>query len=115
MANFTVGTISVDFGAMILGHQDLGGPIREFVCGTHFAAEADWELFRSLQNWLSELKPMPWGNTVEVILKGGPGVGTLTILGLAVPVHQAYLIEASRTGVLLNGHSTGTAKFWFIT
>lgn len=108
MATFVIGATTATFGATIGDHEDKGGAVREFRCGANFATEAEWNNLRSLLNWKVDVVPMPWGTTVDVVVQGGPGAGTLTIPGLGT--FTAYLIEASRQRVL-RGRSLGRATF----
>lgn len=110
MATFVIGVTTCTFGATIAEHEDRGGAVREFRCGTNFASEAEWNNLRSLQNWKVDVVPIPWGNTAEVVVQGGPGAGVLTIAGLT-PFSSAYLTEATRSRVLPNGRSLGRATF----
>lgn len=111
-STFTVGTTAIQFGAMVVGHEDKAGPLRELMVNVHFATEADWNNFRQQQNWNLEVVPMPWGNTVEVLIKGGPGSGTLVIPGLTPNTYTAWLTDVSRTWYNnVIGHSTGKARF----
>lgn len=112
MANstFVIGATTATFRALIADHEDKGGAIREFRCGVDFASETEWNNLRSLQNWKIDVVPIPWGNTAEVVVQGGPGAGTLTIPGFAAPF-TAYLTEATRQRILPNGRSFGRATF----
>src|SRR5712664_993049 len=103
MATYTVGTTVATFGALI-EHDDTAGAIRTLSLGVHFNTAADWDTLRSLINWDMQVIPMPWGNTVEVLVKGGPGSGTLVIAGLSLVNFTAYLSEASRMQVFRGGH-----------
>lgn len=111
-SSFAIGTATVNFGAVVMGHEDRAGALRELSCSCHFASEADWNTFRTFLNWNLEVVPMPWGTTVEVLVKGGPGSGTLTISALTPPSYTAWMSELTRTWRNVNtGHSTGKAKF----
>jgi hypothetical protein len=111
-SSFTVGPTTVNFGAIVNNHEDKAGPLRELTVDIHTATEIDWNNFRQFQNWDLEVVPMPWGNTVEVLVKGGPGSGTLVIPGLNPTTYTAWLVETSRTWTnSITGHSVGKARF----
>lgn len=115
-STFVVGATTVPLGVLINDHNDIAGALRELQCNFHLGSEADWLNFRSLVNWNLEVVPMPWGNTVDVLVKGGPGSGTLTIPGFGVTpfIYTAWLTEASSNwNNSLSGHRTGKAKFIF--
>lgn len=109
MATFVVGITTATFGATIAEHEDTGGAVRQFRCGTHFATELEWTNLRGLLNWKVDVVPIPWGSTAEVVVSGGPGAGTLTIAGLGA--FTAYLTEATRQRILRGGRSLGRATF----
>jgi hypothetical protein len=102
MATFTT-TFSgeASFKALIDGHEDKGGPVRQFTCNCYFEGEAAWITLRNGLSFGVEVIPMPWGSTVDVVYKGGAGLGTLVFLGGIYPLsYQAYLIEAVKTEVV---------------
>jgi len=111
-SSFTVGAVVVNFGALVMQHEDKGGALRELTLNCHWASEADWNNFRQQINWNIEMIPMPWGTTVEVLIKGGPGAGTLVVPGLTPNSYTAWLTECSRTWYNgITGHSTGKSHF----
>jgi len=109
MATFVIGATTATFGALIGDHEDKGGAVREIRCGTRFDSEAEWNNLRSLQCWKVDVVPMPWGQTVDIVVQGGLGAGALTIAGLGT--FTAYLTEAIRQRVLPSGRSLGHATF----
>jgi|SRR5688572_3861708 len=116
MATFVVGVTTASFGAMIEGHEDKGGggsALREIECDVHFSSEVQFNTLRDISNWDVEVIPIPWGNTIEILVRGGAGVGTLTINGLTPPSYTAYLVSVSRHKMLRGGHSIGRAH-WII-
>lgn len=114
-STFSIGASSVPFGALVQGYTDKAGAVRELSCGVHFGQALDWDTFRGMVNWDFQVIPMPWGFTVEVLIKGGPGIGVLTIPGLSTPSFNAYLVEATITTTLPNGHKIGNARFIIVT
>jgi hypothetical protein len=112
-SSYVVGGTTINFGAVVTGHQDKGGAMRELTITCHFLNEGDWNNFRQQVNWDMEVVPMPWGNTVEILVKGGPGSGTLTIPGLTPSSYTAWLESCTRTWLNgRTGQSTGTAHFF---
>ena len=117
-STYVVGAITVPLGIQVNNHTDKAGALRELQCSITLHTEADWANLRTLINYDIEVIPMPWGNTVEVLVKGGPGSGTLTIPGFGVApfIYTAWLAEATRDWTnSISGISTGKAKFIFNT
>jgi hypothetical protein len=104
----------VMFGAQVMDHEDKAGALREMTFGVNVPDENTWNVFRTLICYNLQQIPMPWGNTVEVQVVGGPGSGTLTIPGLTPTSYVAYLTALSRTWTnSISGISVGKATFLF--
>jgi hypothetical protein len=104
------------FGTLINGVSDKQGSVRQLDVNLYFGTIAAFELILPMVSYDVTVTPIPWAPvgslTVEVISKGGPGVGTLVIPGFGSALsYAAYLTSVERSQQLKGGRVIGRGSF----